>query len=69
MAKVLISTFETEKEAKDFFATVIESSSVFGAFVSKSGKIYLDGTAEPIVAEKKFVVITSSADVFSDKDS
>lgn len=68
MPKILINTFATEKEAKDFFASVVESESIKGAFVLKSGKVFVTGTADPVVSENKFIVMTSSADIVSDKD-
>lgn len=68
MAKILINTFATELEAKNFFAKIVEGKTIHGAFVAKAGKVFVEGTADPVVAGNKFVVLSTSADVFSDEE-
>ncbi len=66
MSAILIRTFDTEQDAKDHFAVIVQSTELHGAFITQAGTIFLDGAADPIVATNKWVVISTGSEVIDD---
>jgi hypothetical protein len=66
MATIVINTFDNEEDAKALFATTIESEELNGAYIVAPGKVFLDDGAVPIVATKKWIVITSGAQILTE---
>lgn len=66
MTSVLIKVFGTESEAKDYFAGVVQSAALHGAFVTQAGKLYLEGKPDPVVASDKWLVFTSGVEIVAD---
>ena len=59
MATIKIKTFDSEKDAKDYFALIVEASADHGAYITQSGRVVLNDDPTPVVAEKKWIVIIS----------